>query len=157
MTSTRPLTDAIGALTTYANSITEASDTTLSEAVATLAEGYGKGGIGFDEIAGRSFGGEVNIQNCNFDIATYAFSGSNITKVNITFTTSNKKINGQAFSSCPLLQDVFFNYCSLSGSYNFSSCGVKKLHIEGFSGGQYSFASCSSLTTVVLTDCHSSN
>lgn len=38
---TQPLTDAIEALTTYANTVTGASDTTLSEAVATLASGYG--------------------------------------------------------------------------------------------------------------------
>lgn len=41
---TKPLTDAINALTTYANSVTGQSDTTLSEAVATLANGYGGGG-----------------------------------------------------------------------------------------------------------------
>lgn len=40
----KPLTDAINALTTYANTVTGASDTTLSEAVATLANGYGGGG-----------------------------------------------------------------------------------------------------------------
>lgn len=39
-----PLTDAINALTTYSNTVTGASDTTLSEAVATLAAGYGGGG-----------------------------------------------------------------------------------------------------------------
>lgn len=39
----KPLTDAITALTTYANTVTGASDTTLSEAVATLASGYGGG------------------------------------------------------------------------------------------------------------------
>ena len=39
-----PLTDAINALTTYSNTVTGASDTTLSEAVATLASGYGGGG-----------------------------------------------------------------------------------------------------------------
>lgn len=37
----QPLTDAINALTTYANTVTGASDTTLSDAVATLASGYG--------------------------------------------------------------------------------------------------------------------
>lgn len=42
----QPLTDAINALTTYANSVTGASDTTLSDAVATLADGYGGGGGG---------------------------------------------------------------------------------------------------------------
>lgn len=36
----QPLTDAIEALTTYANTVTGASDTTLSDAVATLAAGY---------------------------------------------------------------------------------------------------------------------
>lgn len=42
----QPLTDAIEALTTYANSVTGKTppDTTLSDAVATLASGYGGGG-----------------------------------------------------------------------------------------------------------------
>ena len=39
----QPLTDSINALTSYANSVTGASDQTLSEAVATLASGYGGG------------------------------------------------------------------------------------------------------------------
>lgn len=43
-----PLTDAINALTTYANTVTGASDTTLSDAVATLASGYGGGGGSFE-------------------------------------------------------------------------------------------------------------
>ena len=41
-----PLTDAINALTTYANSVTGESDTNLSDAVYSLAEGYGQGGGG---------------------------------------------------------------------------------------------------------------
>lgn len=43
---TQPLTDAINALTTYANTVTGKTppDTTLSDAVATLASGYGQGG-----------------------------------------------------------------------------------------------------------------
>lgn len=39
-----PLTDAINALTTYANETTGASDTNLSDAVGTLVDGYGGGG-----------------------------------------------------------------------------------------------------------------
>lgn len=38
-----PLTDGINALTTYANETTGASDTTLSDAVGRLCEGYGGG------------------------------------------------------------------------------------------------------------------
>lgn len=39
-----PLTDQINALTTYANTVTGTSDTNLSDAVQTLANGYGGGG-----------------------------------------------------------------------------------------------------------------
>ena len=39
-----PLTDSIEALTAYANQTTGASDTTLSDAVYTLVQGYGSGG-----------------------------------------------------------------------------------------------------------------
>lgn len=39
-----PLTDAINALTTYANEITGKSDATLSDAVESLVDGYGGGG-----------------------------------------------------------------------------------------------------------------
>ena len=38
-----PLTDSINALTAYANEVTGASDTTLSDAVGRLCEGYGEG------------------------------------------------------------------------------------------------------------------
>ena len=41
---TEDLTDGIEALTTYANGVTGESDTTLSDAVANLADGYGGGG-----------------------------------------------------------------------------------------------------------------
>lgn len=41
---TEDLTDGIEALTTYANGVTGESDTTLSDAVASLSEGYGQGG-----------------------------------------------------------------------------------------------------------------
>lgn len=50
MPSTTPLTDAINALTTYSNTVTGASDTTLSDAVATLAAGYGGGGGGIELV-----------------------------------------------------------------------------------------------------------
>ena len=52
MPSNTPLTDAINALTQYANETTGASDTTLSDAVGTLVAGYGGGG-----------GSSIGIQN----------------------------------------------------------------------------------------------
>ena len=39
-----PLTDSINALTQYANEVTGKQDTTLSDAVGSLVEGYGQGG-----------------------------------------------------------------------------------------------------------------
>lgn len=42
-----PLTDSINALTTYANEVTGQSDTTLSDAVHTLASGYNGGGSSY--------------------------------------------------------------------------------------------------------------
>lgn len=41
-----PLTDSINALTQYANETTGKQDTTLSDAVGSLVEGYGQGGAG---------------------------------------------------------------------------------------------------------------
>lgn len=48
------LTSRIQALTTYANGVTGESDTTLSDAVATLAEGYGSGGYSLASIASKT-------------------------------------------------------------------------------------------------------
>jgi hypothetical protein len=67
MATTKPLTDAITALTTYANGVTGASDTNLSDAVRTLADGYGGGGgssvtvVASGEFAGASSGGRQGI------------------------------------------------------------------------------------------------
>lgn len=57
MPSNTPLTDAINALTQYANETTGASDTNLSDAVGTLVAGYGGGG---DSVAAvmKSIGAE---------------------------------------------------------------------------------------------------
>lgn len=44
-----PLTDAINALTTYANGITGKSDANLPDAVRSLADGFGGGGLEYEE------------------------------------------------------------------------------------------------------------
>lgn len=66
----QPLTDAINALTTYANEITGQSDTTLSDAVESLVDGYGGGG-GFKY---QDFSGG-NIQAIIGDGASYINTG----------------------------------------------------------------------------------
>lgn len=80
-----PLTDAINALTTYANETTGASDTTLSDAVGTLVDGYGGGGS--IQTASGTFTGSGNATqdiNCSFApdiIKIYRSDISNITAV----------------------------------------------------------------------------
>lgn len=54
-----PLTDKINALTAYANTVTGESDTTLSDAVASLADGYGQGISDGIEILERDSDGFV--------------------------------------------------------------------------------------------------
>lgn len=73
-----PLTDAINALTTYANETTGASDTNLSDAVGTLVAGYGGGGGGVSIIDTitvpndtRTFNLDFTAYNADF-LAVYA-------------------------------------------------------------------------------------
>ena len=111
-----------------------------------------------DEFASGQVGGVITLDNYDYDIRERSFANTQIAGVNITFTASSKKINGYAFSSCPNLADINFNYCTFAGAYNFSSCAsLEHLHLEGFTSGNYSFASCSNLETVVITDCHNVN
>ena len=65
----QPLTDAINSLITYSNSVTGASDTTLSDAVATLASGYG-GGSGMMLIDSLTV--TEDTRSFNIDLTPYA-------------------------------------------------------------------------------------
>lgn len=60
-----PLTDAINALTSYANSVTGESDETLSDAVRSLVDGYGSG----KKVQGTFIGNSSNKIDipCNFE------------------------------------------------------------------------------------------
>ena len=60
-----PLTDAINALTAYANEVTGKADTTLSDAVRTLGSGYGVGSLPsvISDIQGGSFSLDSNTQS----------------------------------------------------------------------------------------------
>ncbi len=65
-----PLTDAIQALTRYANETTGASDTTLSDAVATLVEGYGQGGGGGGSLFSGSFTPSENTSTVTISVGS---------------------------------------------------------------------------------------
>ena len=66
MPSNTPLTDAINALTQYANETTGASDTTLSDAVGTLVAGYGGGGGGLTQLYNLTLAQNTRTVTINF-------------------------------------------------------------------------------------------
>ena len=109
-----PLTDSIEALTTYANQVTGASDTNLSDAVYTLAQGYGGSGGRFDVI------GDVTV------------SDSDVQKVRVNLPANWNNIYDYIFillyiQATPNNSWIYytFNSESLSGPYNvFSSSGI---------------------------------
>jgi len=67
-----PLTDGINALTQYANETTGKQDTTLSDAVGSLVEGYGQG-YTLDDIANGALTSLEDITINSPNIATDAF------------------------------------------------------------------------------------
>lgn len=97
--STTPLTDAITALTTYSNTVTGASDTDLSSAVATLAAGYGQGGGGEDTL-------KALLDNTLTD---FEYSGSGVITQNL-------------FSRKTALKNIKLSGVTLNGTAQFSSC-----------------------------------
>lgn len=132
MPTTTPLTDAINALTTYSNTVTGEFDQTLSDAVATLAAGYGGSDIiqqfqdgtydcGIPYVAGtvgygcnhttfRQFGLlSVQIQDLTIDPAT---------DTQITFFVCAKDLAGVNYPAVPddnrsyilLLNSAISNY-----------------------------------------------
>lgn len=87
-----PLTDSINALTTYANEVTGASDTTLSDAVHTLASGYGQGGVSNvvtgtfkSAMVGASVDVDVDYSGNGYPIAMLIFVAEGASNANGTF------------------------------------------------------------------------
>ena len=119
-----PLTDAIEALTTYSNTVTGASDTTLSEAVATLASGYGGGGGDADYDALVALvNGTVTGAFSNADITQIPWNAFQINRVtsldlpNVTTFANNACYNNGNLTSvnahkATSIGIAAFRYCS---------------------------------------------
>ncbi len=132
MPTTTPLTDAIQALTTYANETTGASDTTLSAAVGTLVAGYGQGGGGEWTTEGIVAGEEPN-----GDIVL----GPNVTK--IVSGLGGKPIT--SFTADYVVSD-FPNY----GLQNCTQMTYLSMAKFNRTSGNYWFPGCTALTDVRL-------
>lgn len=116
-----PLTDGINALTAYANEITGASDTTLSDAVGRLCEGYGGGGelypVGTDLVT-KYIGRDLSNGNGLFILGDFDTTGEIIEDstaygISPVFIPINPnytyyKTGGRFYRSC--LYDADYNY-----------------------------------------------
>lgn len=148
MPTTTPLTDAINALTQYANETTGQSDTTLSDAVGTLVAGYGGGGVSLVDIFRKTYpSGDVVVDDDTaFDIPGHFFQGF----TGITSFSSNKaqRINGYAFQNCFNMATVNFPSCTQLDGSCFENCSalaaIDLSNSYQLSGGNQ-FRACTSL------------
>ena len=150
-----PLTDAINALTTYSNTVTGASDTTLSEAVATLASGYGGGGSSQeDAILERTI---TTLTNGNITkLGQYALgSATALTSISLPNVT---ELKGHAFDGCTSLTQITDTELpSLAddiGDYAFGyMTGLQTVNLTNaitVGNHSYIFRNCTSLTSFYM-------
>lgn len=150
MPTTTPLTDAIQALTTYANETTGASDTTLSAAVATLAAGYGGGTTVEDGLVTRSLTYYENSRVTSIGNNVFR-DWSGLTNVYFPSVTS---IGADAFNTSKLtyIDDTQFPSLTYINSQAFRySSSVQRVHLSNLHNalGQ-SLAGLSNCLTIVL-------
>ena len=145
-----PLTDSIQNLIDYINEITGGEDANLSDAVATLAEGYGgNGGISIDDIALNKDLGDVVI-NAN-EIADYGFNLRKLNSINGPFVES---IGTEGIAKTPITNAVFPNAVEIKNSAFYSCTSMVNISIPKVSKiGPYAFKNCSALTKIYLPSC----
>lgn len=131
------LANSITALTTYANGVTGESDTTLSDAVASLASGYGGYSVR-DIFMGDAPSGESVVFEPDAIVPAYAISGRrNITKLTI--------------DASGLTSASYGGFAGRAVSHNF----IPKIHLIGNGVGDVQSYMCndngsaSSLVTIV--------
>lgn len=171
----QPLTDAINALTTYANEITGQSDTTLSDAVESLVDGYGGGGDNskyLDLIAktGTSFSDDT-ITEIGRSVFSYWTTLETLSMPNLTTITDS------VFQGCSKITNFYFPKLTTITSGNcFNSAGTststiilpsissipsmnafnsfkgKAIDLDGSLSNlnTYTFNNCSALETIIL-------
>lgn len=153
MPSTTPLTDAINALTRYANETTGASDTTLSDAVGTLVAGYGGGG-GWttDGIATNSEpNGVITLGSSVTLLDAYALAGAPITRCIAPYVRNARQyafIN--AFASTGRIENTDFPLlANVTGV--FEQCNFVYVNMPAVTGNiAYAFRNCPNLVEIHL-------
>ena len=152
--STTPLTDAINALTQYANETTGASDTNLSDAVGTLVAGYGGGGSGWttDGIATNSEpNGVITLGSSVTVLNAYALAGAPITRCIAPYVrTAGQYAFINAFTSTGRIEDTDFPLLShITGV--FEQCNFVYVNMPAVRGNiAYAFRNCQNLVEIHL-------
>lgn len=123
MPNTTPLTDAINALTTYANETTGASDTNLSDAVETLVDGYGQGGgtVDVDDIVNGTYpSGDIVIDTARILHDYSIYKNTAITSI---FSSSVKSLGSYAVNSNSALRTFVGTVLDSGiGNYGLAKC-----------------------------------
>lgn len=166
--STTPLTDAINALTQYANDTTGASDTTLSDAVGTLVAGYGGGdqatidmlvtgimdkdytftqttiGRAFSNLSGAQY--SLTLPNVTtFRVGNYTFENSDIDSLNIPNITGNV---GSIFRG---YKGKHINAPKITGIQTMDGCtNMTEVFFPAVSAGSNCFSGMSNIETAVV-------
>ena len=152
MPTTTPLTDAINALTQYANETTGASDTNLSDAVGTLVAGYGGGGgYSLEDVIKHNYSGEI-VYTGTDNIKTHTFSDSAITKL---WLPNCKNLGGSVAENCRSLKILYIGggADAQMGSYAVRYCSaLEQLRIPQMGAnrgvGGYGLQGCTSLRLI---------
>lgn len=157
----KPLTDSINALTRYANSVTGASDTTLSEAVATLANGYGGGGgFSVDDIVSRNITGDINYSGSYSNLTDGLFSYTSITSF-ASSTITGAEQGRRAFYYCNNLKSISMPNLAIGGNaakltemcYRCTNLESAYLPKMATNWGSSTFEGCSKLADVNINAC----
>lgn len=148
----QPLTDAINALTAYANTVTGASDTTLSDAVATLAAGYGGGGgISIDDIASGSQPSGDLVITASVIVANAFYAKNTITSI---WAENATRLGNSAIQNGTGIKQVYIGgENSTIGTYAIRGCtSLKSVRFPKFAYnagfGGYGLQNCSSLELI---------
>lgn len=161
---TEDLADGIEALTTYANGVTGESDTTLSDAVESLADGYGGGGgvsDGYEITAIDTNGFPTAVDHYGTEVHRQQYwnrtsaDGFWRNLVSIAFKDIVTSIGTYAFTNCSNLTLPDLSHITSIGAYAFQGCSAfTAVSVLGLTVlDNFIFNSCANLTDVYLPKC----
>lgn len=159
------LTPKIEALTAYANEITGKNDTTLSDAVASLADGYGQGGggvsDGYEITALDANGFPTAVDHYGIEVHRQQYwnrtssDGFWCNLESITFKNVVTSIERYAFTSCTKLALPDLSHVTHIGGYAFQNCtaltNASLPELTVFEN--FVFNNCPNLKTVYMPKC----